>query len=113
MLLNSSLVKKPDHNTNISELEKKLTDPNHGKYITTPQFNTLAADVFNASLAQANSITKRDFDAKLSRINREITENKAEDLLAKNELNKLETFDSSYFISKSHFEEDDNQNQVF
>ena len=113
MLLNSSLVKKPDHNTNISELEKKLTDPNHGKYITTPQFNTLAADVLNESLAQANSITKRDFDAKLSRINREITENKAEDLLAKNELNKLKTFDSSYFISKSHFEEDDNQNQVF
>ena len=34
-------------------LKKKLTDHNHGKYITTPEFNTLAA-VFNARLAQAN-----------------------------------------------------------
>ena len=48
----------------------------------------------------------------MSRINREIRENKAEDLLAKNKLNKLKTFDSSYFISKSHFEEDDNQNYL-
>ena len=32
----------------MSELEKKLTDHNHDKYITTPEFNTLAASVFNA-----------------------------------------------------------------
>ena len=38
-------------------LKKKLTDHNHGKYITTPEFNTLAADVFNAKLAQANLVT--------------------------------------------------------
>ena len=36
------------------------------KYIDTPEFNKLAADVFNARLAQANLITKTDFDAKLS-----------------------------------------------
>ena len=36
----SSLVKKADYNTKISELEKKLTDHNHDKYITTPEFNT-------------------------------------------------------------------------
>ena len=47
-------------------LKKKLTGHNHDKYITTPEFNTLAADVFNARLAQANSATKADFDAKLS-----------------------------------------------
>ena len=34
----SSLVKKTDYNTKISELEKKLTDHDHGKYITTPEF---------------------------------------------------------------------------
>ena len=63
----SSLVKKKtDYDTKISELEKKLTDHNHDKYITTPEFNTLAASVFNARLAQANLITKIDFDAKLS-----------------------------------------------
>ena len=44
----SSLVKKTNYDTKISELEKKLTDHNHDKYITTPEFNTLAADVFNA-----------------------------------------------------------------
>ena len=46
------------------KLKKKLTDHNHDKYITTPQFNTLAVDVFNARLAQANLIKKIDFDAK-------------------------------------------------
>ena len=34
----SSLVKKTDYDTKISELEKKLTDHNHDKYITTPDF---------------------------------------------------------------------------
>ena len=56
----SSLVKKTDYNTKITEIEKKLTDHDHNKYITTPEFNTLAADVFNARLAQANLITKTD-----------------------------------------------------
>ena len=66
----SSLVKKTEYDTKISELEKKLSDHNHDKYITTPEFNTLAADVFNARLAQANLITKKDFDAKLLSLNR-------------------------------------------
>ena len=57
-------------------------------------------------------ITKTDFDDKLSRINRKITENKTENVLVKNELNKLKTFDSSYFIGKSHFEEDGTQNYL-
>ena len=53
-----SLVKKTNYNTKITEIEKKLTDHNHGKYITTPEFNTLAADVFNVfkiSLSKFNS----------------------------------------------------------
>ena len=58
----SSLVEKTDYNTKITEIEKKLTNHNHDKYITTPEFNTLAADVFNARLAQANLVTKTDFD---------------------------------------------------
>ena len=70
----SSLLKKTDYNTKITEIEKKLTDHNHDKYITTPEFNTLAA-VFNARIAQANLITKTDFDAKLSSLNRKITPN--------------------------------------
>ena len=41
-------------------LKKKLTDHNHDKYITTPQFNNLAADDFNVRLAQANLITRTE-----------------------------------------------------
>ena len=58
----SSLVKKTDYGSKISEFEKKLTDHDHDKYVTISKFNTLAASVFNARLAQA----KTDFDAKLS-----------------------------------------------
>ena len=54
----SSLVKKTDYNTKITEIENKLNNHNHDKYITTPEFNILAADVFNARLAQGNLITK-------------------------------------------------------
>ena len=53
-----SLAKKTDYNTKITEIENKLNNHNHDKYITTPEFNTLAADVLNARLAQANLITK-------------------------------------------------------
>ena len=94
----SCLVQKTIYGTKISELEKKLTDHNHDKYITTPEFNALAASVFNARLAQANLITKR------SSLNRKIISNKSKHLLVENELKKLKTFDSSYFIGKSHFE---------
>ena len=57
-------------------------------------------------------IIKTDFDAKLSSLNRKITQNKSKHLLVENELNKLKTFDSSYFIGKSHFEEDGTQNYL-
>ena len=33
-------------------------------------------------------------------------------MLVENELEKLKTFDSSYFIGKSHFEEDGTQNYL-
>ena len=41
----SNLVKKTDYDTKITEIEKKFTDHNRDKYITTPEFNTLAANV--------------------------------------------------------------------
>ena len=85
----------------MSELEKKLSNHNHDKYITTPEFNTLAADVFNARLAQANLITKTDFDAKLSSLNRKVTTNKSKHLkMIENELKKLKIFDSSNLMAK-------------
>ena len=89
--------------TEITEIENKFNNHNHDKYIDTWELNRLAADVSNARLAQANLIIKTDFDAKLSSLNKKITSSKAKRLLIENELNKLKTFDSSYFISKSHF----------
>ena len=69
---------KTDYNTKVTEIENKLTNHNHDKYsikimTDTPKFNKLAADVFNVRLAQANLITKTDFEAKLSNLNRKIT----------------------------------------
>ena len=43
-------------------------------------------------------------------LNRKNTSNKTKHLLVENELNKLKTFDSSYFIGKCHFDEDGVQN---
>ena len=105
-----SLVKKTNYNTKTTEIENKLNNHNHDKYINPSEFNKLPADVFNARIAQANLITKTDFDAKLSSLNTKITENKTKHLLVPNELDKLKTFDSSYFIGKSHFDEDSTQN---
>ena len=62
----NNLVNKTNYNTKITETENKFNNRNHDKYITTPEFNTLAPNVFNARLEQANLITKTDFDAKLS-----------------------------------------------
>ena len=41
-----------------------------------------------------------------------ITSNKTKHLLVENEVNKLKTFDLSYFIGKSHFEEDGTHNYL-
>ena len=101
-----------DYSTKITDIENKLTNHNQDKYIDTSEFNKLATDVFIARVAQANLITKTDFDAKLSSLNRKITQNKSKHLLVENELNKLKTFDSSYFIGKSHFDEDGTQNYL-
>ena len=72
----SNLVKKTDYNTKVTEIENNLNNHNHDKYIDPSEFNKSTADVFNARLTQANLITKTDFDAELSSLNRKITENK-------------------------------------
>ena len=86
----SNLVNKPNCSTKITEIENKLNNHNHDKYITTPELNTLAANVFNARLAQANLITKINFDAKLLSLNRKITQNKTKHLVVENDLLKIE-----------------------
>ena len=59
----------------------------------------ILCSAFNARLAQAKSITKTDFDVKLSSLNRKITSNETKHLLVENELKKLKAFDLRYFIA--------------
>ena len=57
----SNLVKKKYYNSKISEIENEVNNHNFGKYITTPEFNNLAARVFTARLARENLVTKQIF----------------------------------------------------
>ena len=76
-------LKKTDYDTKVTEIENKLNNHNHDKYITTPEFNTLAADVFNARLSQANLVTKTNFNNTVSSLNSKIGKNKTKMSLLK------------------------------
>ena len=45
----------------INEIEREITDHNHDKYITTPEFNKLTAENFAARLAKVNLVNKNQF----------------------------------------------------
>ena len=74
----------------------------------------MTVSVFNLKLAQANLVTKTDIDNSVSSLDRKISVNKSKNEFIENELktNKLKTFNSGYFIGKSHFEEDGTQNYL-
>ena len=108
----NSLFKKTDYSTKITEIKNKLGNHDHGKYITTPEFNTLAASVFNARLEQANLVSKTIFDNTASGLDSKVAANKTKSKSIENEFKKLKRFDLSYFIGKSHFEEDGAQNYL-
>ena len=103
----SDVSQKTDCDATVLDLEKKVTDYDHDKYISTSEFNNLTAKDFTARLAQAYLITKTDFDTKLMTLNRKIN-SKKKHVLVENKYKKLQTFDSSCFQSKSHFVENDN-----
>ena len=93
----SNLVEKTDYNTKINKIEKKITDHEHDKYITTPEFIKLTSENFAERLAQINlvskndiatSVKKTDFDNKLKNLNKEVTSNKSKHLFVENELKK-------------------------
>ena len=98
----SSLVKKTDYDTKVTEIENKLNSHNHDKYITTQEFNTLAAGIFNAILSRANLVTNTDFDKTISNLNSKIVENKTKNKSIENEFKKSKTFHLGYFIAKSY-----------
>ena len=64
----NGLVKKKNYNIKISQIEKRIFDHDHDKYITTSELNSLAANVFNTKLAQANLVTKTNFDTKIENL---------------------------------------------
>ena len=57
-------------------------------------------------------MTKNFFDNTVSSLNSKMAENKTKNGSIENELKELITLDFSYFIGKSHFEEDGAQNYL-
>ena len=83
---NSNSVKKTYCNTEKNEMEKKNTDYDHDKYITTQEVNKIMPKSFAARWAQANLaskndnvalVKKTDFYDKLKNLNKKGTRNKA------------------------------------
>ena len=105
-------MKNTDYDTKISEIENKVSDHNHDKYITAPEFNILVARVFIARLTQTNLVTKTDFDAKLQSLNKKINSNKTKHLLVKNEIKKLNNFEAACFRGKNYIDDDGMQNYL-
>ena len=66
--------------------------------MTTPKFNSLTADVFNARLVQPNFIKKTDFDNKASSLDSKVVANKPK--ITSNE-NKLEVLKRGLSIAFS------------
>ena len=52
-------LKKTHYNTKLTEIQNKINDHDHDKYITTQELNKLTADNFAARLAQANLESKK------------------------------------------------------
>ena len=98
----SSLVKKKtDYDSKVTEIEYKLNNHSHDKYITTPEFNTLAKDVFNARLAQTNLVAETIFENTVSSRDSKIEAIRTVNTSLENLFKKLRKLDLSYFIGKS------------
>ena len=67
----TNLLEKPDYNTTIYEIGKKITDHDHDKYITTPEFNKLTSENVTARLKQANLASKSDITSFVKKQNQQ------------------------------------------
>ena len=103
------------------KLKKKITDHDHDKYITNPEFNKLTAENSAARLIQANLASKNDIDnfikktdfvGNLKNLDKKVSSNERKHLLVGNELKRLQIFDSSFFIDQSYFNNDGSQNYL-
>ena len=107
----SGLVTSTFWNAKISEVENKIL--NHDKYITTPEFNKLTAEMFAARLKEAGSVNKTDFDNKLTSFNRRISSYKTKYLEIQNELNSLITKDYTIFLGRIYLSCNDGPQRKF
>ena len=57
-------------------------------------------------------MAKTNFDSTVLSLNNKISINKTKNGSIENEIKKLKTLDLSYFLGKSHFEEDGTQNYL-
>ena len=86
-LVISNLVKKTDYKTKINEIEKKITDHNHDKNITTPEFNKFITKICDLRLKRENLASKSDI---ANFVNKTDSDNELKDVKRnKNELNEL------------------------
>ena len=93
----SSLVTATILNAKTGEVEDKFHD--HAKYITTPEIHKFAGSIFDAKLKQANLATNNDVNTAEQHPNRN-----------KEKIEKIQTFDLSYFLRKKFFVDDGFQN---
>ena len=83
--------------TSIEEVENKILD--HAKHITTPEFNKFAGSIFDTKLKQANLAANSDVNA----VSQCANKNKVK-------IEKLKTFNLSYFLGKNFSGYDSFQN---
>ena len=114
-------LKKTDYNTKSTGIKTKISDRDHGKYITTQEFK-LTTDNFAVRLKQANLASKNDIadsikktfvDDKFKNVNKKVNSNKLMYVLIQNQLKekqykvtKLQTYDSILFIGQNYFFKD-------
>ena len=98
-------------NTKIGVVENKI--PDHAKCITTQECNKLTAENFATRLAQANLMSKTDFDNKPISLNRKITSNKTKYLEVLKKLNSLTTKDSNFFLGRMYSTSNDEYQNIF
>ena len=88
------------------KLKKKNADHDHSnKYITTQELNKLMSENVASRLEEANLASKNDIVNFVKKRNFDYFD-KTKFALLKNKLKKLQTFDSSLFISQNYFHND-------
>ena len=82
----TDIQKKYDYNTEINEIEIKITDHTHNRRIITPEFSKFTKELFDLRLKKANLPSKSNIANFVNKID---FDNKLEDVTPnKNELNE-------------------------